>query len=151
VFEAGNSLNFENADCHAFSRAALRGLARLSLPGPFLLADERLRLCILHGSGIDARMSFSVSRSSADAWAHPELFDMDWNMGTPPIAISTPTLLREPFLGGSRRAMLWLPPMARLQSMPGMANPMMLQRSSRRFSIGVPIGISVVFRCHRAE
>lgn len=30
-------------------------------------------------------MSFGVSRSSVDVWAHPELFDLDWSMGTPPI------------------------------------------------------------------
>lgn len=30
-------------------------------------------------------MSFGVSRSSADVWAKPELFDLDWNMGTRPL------------------------------------------------------------------
>lgn len=31
-------------------------------------------------------MSFGVGRCSVDVWAHPELFDADWNMGTRPIA-----------------------------------------------------------------
>lgn len=31
-------------------------------------------------------VSFGVSRSGADVWARPELFDLAWNMGTPPIA-----------------------------------------------------------------
>lgn len=31
-------------------------------------------------------MSFGVSRSSADVWLHPELFDRDWSMGTRPVS-----------------------------------------------------------------
>jgi 4-alpha-glucanotransferase len=30
-------------------------------------------------------MSFGVGRCSADVWNHPELFDLDWNVGTRPI------------------------------------------------------------------
>ena len=30
-------------------------------------------------------MSFGVSKASFDVWAFPELFDLDWNMGTRPI------------------------------------------------------------------
>ena len=41
-------------------------------------ADER-------GVWLMGEMSFGVSRCSADVWAHPELFDLDWNMGTRPI------------------------------------------------------------------
>lgn len=31
-------------------------------------------------------MSFGVSRSSADVWLHPELFDRAWSMGTRPVS-----------------------------------------------------------------
>jgi 4-alpha-glucanotransferase len=31
-------------------------------------------------------MSFGVGRCSADVWAHPELFDADWHVGTRPIS-----------------------------------------------------------------
>lgn len=31
-------------------------------------------------------MSFGVSRVSVDVWAHRELFDLEWNMGTRPVA-----------------------------------------------------------------
>ncbi len=31
-------------------------------------------------------MSFGVSKSSADVWAHPELFDIEWSMGTRPVS-----------------------------------------------------------------
>jgi 4-alpha-glucanotransferase len=41
-------------------------------------ADER-------GVFLMGEMSFGVSRHSVDVWAHPELFDLEWNMGTPPI------------------------------------------------------------------
>lgn len=30
-------------------------------------------------------MSFGVSKSSADVWCHPELFDIEWSMGTKPV------------------------------------------------------------------
>lgn len=30
-------------------------------------------------------MSFGVSKSSSDAWAHPDLFDVNWSMGTRPV------------------------------------------------------------------
>lgn len=30
-------------------------------------------------------ISFGVSKSSADVWLHPDLFDMDWSMGTRPV------------------------------------------------------------------
>lgn len=30
-------------------------------------------------------MSFGVSRASVDAWSRPELFDLEWNMGSPPL------------------------------------------------------------------
>jgi 4-alpha-glucanotransferase len=30
-------------------------------------------------------LSFGVGRSSADVWQNPELFDLEWSMGTPPI------------------------------------------------------------------
>jgi 4-alpha-glucanotransferase len=31
-------------------------------------------------------MSFGVGRGSSDVWSNPELFDLDWNMGTKPLA-----------------------------------------------------------------
>lgn len=31
-------------------------------------------------------VSYGVSRNSADAWAHPELFDREWSLGTRPLA-----------------------------------------------------------------
>ncbi len=37
------------------------------------------------GVGLMGEMSFGVSRCSVDVWAHPDLFDLDWNMGTRPI------------------------------------------------------------------
>ena len=30
-------------------------------------------------------MSFGVSRCSVDAWSHPDLFDLEWNMGSQPL------------------------------------------------------------------
>ncbi len=30
-------------------------------------------------------ISFGVGRGSSDVWAHPELFDLDWNMGSHPL------------------------------------------------------------------
>lgn len=38
-----------------------------------------------HGVMLMGELSFGVSRSGADVWAQPELFDLDWNMGTRPI------------------------------------------------------------------
>lgn len=37
------------------------------------------------GVALMGEMSFGVSRCSVDVWANPELFDLDWNMGTRPI------------------------------------------------------------------
>ena len=37
------------------------------------------------GVRLMGELPFGVARSSSDVWAHPELFDLDWNMGTPPI------------------------------------------------------------------
>lgn len=37
------------------------------------------------GVWLMGEMSFGVSRASVDVWANPELFDLDWNMGTRPI------------------------------------------------------------------
>ncbi len=31
-------------------------------------------------------MSFGVSKSSSDVWCHPELFDLEWSMGTRPVS-----------------------------------------------------------------
>lgn len=31
-------------------------------------------------------MSYGVSKSSVDVWAHPHLFDLEWSMGTRPVA-----------------------------------------------------------------
>lgn len=42
-------------------------------------ADER-------GILLMGEMSFGVSRSSADVWLHPELFDRSWSMGTRPVS-----------------------------------------------------------------
>lgn len=42
-------------------------------------ADEK-------GIRLMGEMSFGVSRSSADVWLHPELFDRDWSMGTRPVS-----------------------------------------------------------------
>ena len=42
-------------------------------------ADER-------GVFLMGEVSFGVSRSGSDVWARPDLFDLAWNMGTPPIA-----------------------------------------------------------------
>jgi 4-alpha-glucanotransferase len=38
------------------------------------------------GIQIMGEISFGVSKASADVWAHPELFDRDWSMGTRPVA-----------------------------------------------------------------
>lgn len=38
------------------------------------------------GVKLMGEMSFGVSRSSADVWLHPELFDRDWSMGTRPVS-----------------------------------------------------------------
>ena len=38
------------------------------------------------GVRLMGEMSFGVGRCSADVWANQELFDLDWNMGTPPLA-----------------------------------------------------------------
>jgi 4-alpha-glucanotransferase len=38
------------------------------------------------GVRLIGEMSFGVGRCSADVWANQELFDLDWNMGTPPLA-----------------------------------------------------------------
>jgi 4-alpha-glucanotransferase len=37
------------------------------------------------GIQLMGEMSFGVSKSGADVWAHPDLFDVEWNMGTRPI------------------------------------------------------------------
>lgn len=37
------------------------------------------------GVWLMGEMSFGVSRCSVDVWANPQLFDLDWNMGTRPI------------------------------------------------------------------
>lgn len=42
-------------------------------------ADER-------GVQLMGEMSFGVSKSSADVWLHPALFDRDWSMGTRPVS-----------------------------------------------------------------
>ena len=34
---------------------------------------------------IMGELSFGVGRNSADVWAHPELFDLEWNMGSRPL------------------------------------------------------------------
>lgn len=38
------------------------------------------------GVQLMGEMSFGVSRASVDVWAHPELFDQDWSLGTRPLA-----------------------------------------------------------------
>jgi 4-alpha-glucanotransferase len=38
------------------------------------------------GVRLMGEMSFGVGRCSEDVWAFQELFDLDWNMGTPPLA-----------------------------------------------------------------
>ncbi|RBP45965.1 4-alpha-glucanotransferase [Roseimicrobium gellanilyticum] len=38
-----------------------------------------------HGVKLLGEMSFGVSKSSADAWANPDLFDVNWSMGTRPV------------------------------------------------------------------
>jgi 4-alpha-glucanotransferase len=38
------------------------------------------------GVQLMGEMSFGVGSSSADVWANPQLFELDWNMGTPPMA-----------------------------------------------------------------
>lgn len=38
------------------------------------------------GVRLMGEMSFGVSRSSADVWLHPELFDRAWSMGTRPVS-----------------------------------------------------------------
>jgi 4-alpha-glucanotransferase len=37
------------------------------------------------GVQLMGEMSFGVSRCSVDAWAHPDLFDLEWNMGSQPL------------------------------------------------------------------
>ena len=39
-----------------------------------------------HGVFLMGEISFGVGRGSADVWANPQLFDIDWNMGTRPLA-----------------------------------------------------------------
>ncbi|MES2996387.1 MAG: 4-alpha-glucanotransferase [Verrucomicrobiota bacterium] len=39
-----------------------------------------------HGVRLMGDLPFAMSRNSADVWANPELFDPDWNMGSPPLA-----------------------------------------------------------------
>jgi 4-alpha-glucanotransferase len=38
------------------------------------------------GVKLMGEMSFGVSRSSADVWCHPNLFDVEWSMGTRPVS-----------------------------------------------------------------
>lgn len=38
------------------------------------------------GVRLMGEMSFGVGRCSADVWSNPQLFDLEWNMGTPPLA-----------------------------------------------------------------
>ncbi|MEN3941940.1 4-alpha-glucanotransferase [Prosthecobacter sp. SYSU 5D2] len=38
------------------------------------------------GVRLMGEMSFGVSRSSADVWCHPDLFDTEWSMGTRPVS-----------------------------------------------------------------
>lgn len=38
------------------------------------------------GVRLMGEMSFGVGRCSVDVWSSPELFDLEWNMGTPPLA-----------------------------------------------------------------
>jgi 4-alpha-glucanotransferase len=37
------------------------------------------------GVALMGEMSFGVGRCSVDVWAHPELFDLDWNVGSAPL------------------------------------------------------------------
>lgn len=37
------------------------------------------------GVKLFGEMSFGVSKSSSDVWAHPDLFDVNWSMGTRPV------------------------------------------------------------------
>jgi 4-alpha-glucanotransferase len=37
------------------------------------------------GVALMGEMSFGVGRCSADVWAHPELFDLEWNVGSAPL------------------------------------------------------------------
>jgi len=47
---------------------------------------EVKRHCERRGVMLMGEMSFGIGRSSADVSANPELFDLDWNIGTPPLA-----------------------------------------------------------------
>jgi 4-alpha-glucanotransferase len=38
-----------------------------------------------HGVKLLGEMSFGVSKSSSDVWANPDLFDVNWSMGTRPV------------------------------------------------------------------
>ena len=38
------------------------------------------------GVRLVGELSFGVARGSADTWARPDLFEMEWNMGSPPLA-----------------------------------------------------------------
>lgn len=53
------------------------------------VAHRQWRAVRAHADALDVllmgEMSFGVSRCSVDVWAHPDLFDLDWNMGTRPI------------------------------------------------------------------
>ncbi len=49
------------------------------------------------GIRLMGEMSFGVGRNSADVWAHPCLFDLDWNMGTRPLGHFETTKDAEPW------------------------------------------------------
>lgn len=40
----------------------------------------------IHGVYLMGEISFGVGRGSVDVWGHPDLFDLDWSMGTAPLA-----------------------------------------------------------------
>lgn len=40
----------------------------------------------IHGLYLMGEISFGVGRGSVDVWGHPDLFDLDWSMGTAPLA-----------------------------------------------------------------
>jgi len=73
----------------SYDRARLeemrRGLAYIQW-----VADRQWRGVRAHaaerGVRLMGEMSFGVGRCSADVWARPDLFDLDWNVGTRPIS-----------------------------------------------------------------
>ncbi len=76
---------FANSHDHAALEIAREGLAYIQW-----VAFNQWRSVRLHAEKqkvlLMGEMSFGVGRNSVDVWSRPDLFDLDWNTGTRPIA-----------------------------------------------------------------